>query len=180
MNYKQFSNKLIGDILGTQICERSEFLGHTIALSESNEIYIDNTLTGFSSVQEAKDHITQEQFEEEIAQEIYEEIPNIRIANIIREHHNIKVTDTLIESYLDLAFAKTFTTDPVVSEIRSLNSVDSILNNKIDFVLKDGSTVAIDEDTHSKLSNLIDDKYKLIDYMRESKSNFVRVVKELS
>ena len=40
MKYKEFSKKLIGDILGTQISERSEFYRNVISLSEDGKIYM--------------------------------------------------------------------------------------------------------------------------------------------
>ena len=43
---------------------------------------------------------------EEVTKEIYEEIPNAKVAEIIKEYHEVKVTDTLIESYLELASSK--------------------------------------------------------------------------
>lgn len=180
MNFKKFSTKIKETLCGAQIHEESAFHGHSIIESVDGDIYIDYRRTHLTSIDEAKLHLENSILEEEIVQEIYEDIPNSTVATIIREHHDIKVTDTLIEKYLELASSKTFSIDPVVSDIRSLNSVDSILINKIDFVLNDKSTVAISENTYQKLSRFINDKYQLVDYMRESKDNFIRVIKELS
>jgi predicted GNAT superfamily acetyltransferase len=86
----------------------------------------------------------------------------------------------LIESYISLASSKTFSVDPVVTGIRSLNSIGSLIEGKIDYVLEDGSSVAIDKDTQEILNSLLEDKYQLVEYMRESKQNFAHVVRELS
>lgn len=180
MYFKQFDLKIKETLCETQIQSESVFHGYSIIKSANGEIFIDYKSTSLSSIEEAKDHILKLHLEEEISKTIYEDIPDIKIANIIREHHDIKVTERLIESYLELASSKTFSIDPVVLEIRSFNSVSSVLNNKIDFILNDGSTVAISENTFDMLSTLLDDKYQLIEYMCESKSNFIRVVKELS
>ena len=180
MNFKQFNLKIKETLCGAQIQSESVFHRRSIIESVDGHIFLDYKHTQFDSIEEAKEFVLSTVLEEEISHDIYEDIPNVKIANIIHEHHDIKVTDTLIESYLDLASSKTFTTDPAVLDIRSLNSLDSLLNNKVDFVLNDGSTVAISESTHQRLSNLIDDKYQIVDYMRESKENFVRVVKALS
>ena len=179
MNYTQFTKKLLGEMLGTQVSKGFEFLGHTIALSEDNKVFINKKQTSFESIDEAKAHLEMLELKQEITKEIYEDIPNIKIANLIREYHDIKVTDTLIESYINLASTKTFTLDPVVLELREFNSLTTGLN-KIDYILEDGSCVAISYSTQKILEELLHDKYKLIDYMRESKQNFVRIIKELS
>jgi ATP-dependent 26S proteasome regulatory subunit len=180
MQYKQFSINILSNALRTQICEKSEFYGNTIALSEEGSIYINNMLTTFNSIESAKDYIMKERFEQEIAKNLYESIPHSKIADIIYEKHNIKVTDTLIESYIELASSKKFTIDPVVHAMRDLNSIDSILEDKIDYKLEDGSIVAISEQTQSILASLLDNKYELVEYMRESKDNFMHVLRELS
>ena len=66
---------------------------------------------------------------DEIIKESYQDIEDGRIATIIKEHHEIKVTNTLIESYKELAASRIFTVDPIVQEIRKLNKLDSIKSN---------------------------------------------------
>ena len=180
MLYKEFSKKLVEDLLGTRVCEMTEFQGNSIVLSEEGDVYVNKKLTSFLTIDEAKEFIVHEMLEEEICNELYEDIPDIMIADIINQHHGIKVTDTLIESYLDLAASKTFTLDPAVIDIREFNSIGSSLNNKIDYVLEDGSVIAIDESTHEALNSILNDKYELINYMRESKDNFMHVIRELN
>lgn len=116
---------------------------------------------------------------DEIIKESYEDIEDGRIATIIREHHEIKVTNTLIESYRELAASKIFTVDPIVQEIRKLNKLDSIIENKIHYTLSDGSVVGINEDTQETLNNLLRNDKEIVEYMRESKSNFFYVLKKI-
>lgn len=180
MNFNQFTRKMKESICQAQIQEESVCHGHNLILSTEGKVFVDFKETQLSSLEEAHQFINQIKFEEEIAKELYEEIPDVKIANLIKEHHDIKVTNKLIESYIELASSKTFSVDPVVSGIRSFNSVSSIIENKIDYVLNDGSTVAIDEDTQLMLNDLLEDKYQIVEYMRESKDNFIRIIKELS
>ena len=180
MRFKEFNLKLKESLCGTQIRHESAFHGHSIIEAVDGSIFVDYKRAHFLNLEEAKESILNDKFEEEIAQELYEEIPAVKIASLIREHHDIKITDTLIESYISLASSKTFSVDPVVAGIRSLNSVDSLIEGKIDYVLEDGSSVAIDKDTQEVLNSLLEDKYQLVEYMRESKQNFMHVVKELS
>ena len=180
MYFQQFAKRIKENLCGTQIKEESECYGHAIALSEDGRVFVDYKETQLTSIAEAKDYIKQIKFEEEIAKELYEDIPDVKIANLIKEHHDIKVTNKLIESYVELASSKTFSIDPVVTGIRSFNSIDSVADNMIDYVLNDGSIVAISEEAQSELNTLLEDKYQLVEYMRESKDNFKHVLRELS
>ncbi len=117
--------------------------------------------------------------EEQAKKELYEELSDNTIANIIKEYHDIKVTDTLVESYKQLASSNMFSVDPVVQEIRSLNKLDRLVENKLHYVLKDDSIVAINTRTQDKLNNLLKDQTEVIEYMRESKDNFLYVLEKL-
>ena len=113
--------------------------------------------------------ISPSSLEEQAKKELYEELSDKTIANIIKEHHDIKVTEQLIESYVELASSKLFTVDPVVQAIRSINKLDSIIENKIDYTLTDGTVVAINEETQQELNNLLANNLEIVDYMRESR-----------
>jgi hypothetical protein len=116
---------------------------------------------------------------QEIVKESYNEIEDGRIATIIKEYHDIKVTNTLIESYKELASSNIFTVDPIVQQIRNLNKLDSIVEGKIHYQLSDGTVVAINEDTQQQLNNLLNNQKEIVEYMRESKSNFFHVLKKI-
>ena len=180
MYFKEFVKRINSNICRTQIEEQIEFYKHKIILSEDGRIFIDFKETQLSSIKEAISHINQTRFEDEIAKELYEDIPSIKIANLIKEHHEIKITNKLIESYINLASSKTFSVDPVVTGIRAFNSIDNINNDLIDYVLNDGSSVAISESTQSVLNHILENKYQVVEYMRESKDNFKHVLRELS
>lgn len=180
MNFKQFSKRLKSSLYGTPVSEEIEFQGEVIALAEDGRVFVNGKVTQLTSINEAKEYIKQIKFEEELSQKLYEDIPDVKIATLIRDHHDVKVTNKLIESYVELASSKAFSIDPVIHGIRAFNSIDSLIENKIDYVLNDGSIVAISEQTQNMLASLLEDKYQLVDYMQESKENFLHVVKELS
>ena len=117
--------------------------------------------------------------EEQAKKELYEELSDKTIANIIKEHYDIKVTNTLVESYKQLASSNIFSVDPVVQNIRSLNKLDRIVENKIHYVLNDESIVAINETTQERLNKLLENQTEVIEYMRESKDNFMFVLTKL-
>lgn len=183
MYFKQFNRKLSENITGVAVARQLRFGGHLIEMTTDEVITIDNVETEFSTILEAKDYIKQQYdsdiLEQEIAQESYEEISDAKIASIIAEHYDVKVTDSLIESYVELASSKMFTTDPVAAEIRDLNKFDRLVEGKIDFVLEDGSIVAINKDTHVVINNLIQDNNEIVQHMRQNKENFISVVQQI-
>jgi hypothetical protein len=116
---------------------------------------------------------------EEVTKEIYEEIPNNKIAEIIKEYHDVKVTDTLIETYIELASSNIFSVDPVICELRKINKLDTLVEGKLNYTLDDGSVIAINEATQEYLNKLLQNQNEIIDYMRESKENFLSVLKQI-
>jgi hypothetical protein len=72
-----------------------------------------------------------------------------------------------------------FTVDPVVQQIRSLNKLDQLVEGKIQYVLNDDNIVAISESTQEILNNLLQNQIEIIEYMRESKENFMHVLSKL-
>ena len=125
----------------------------------------------------------QEQFNaslvEEVTKEIYEEIPNNKIVQIIKEYHDVKVTDTLIETYIDLASSNIFSVDPVICELRKINKLDTLVEGKLNYTLDDGSVIAINEATQEYLNKLLQNQNEIIEYMRESKENFLSVLGQI-
>jgi len=116
---------------------------------------------------------------EEVTKEIYEEIPNNKIVQIIKEHHDVKVTDTLIETYIELASSNIFSVDPVICELRKINKLDTLVEGKLNYTLDDGSVIAINEATQEYLNKLLQNQNEIIEYMRESKENFLCVLEKL-
>ena len=153
-----------------------------IAHYKDGELFIDNDKIeeSFESLEEAKEYCKQlylsEKIEQDIKIETYEELQADTIAHIISEYHDTKITDTLIESYLELASSKLFTVDPVVCDIKKLNTLDQILEGKLDYKLSDGSIVVISESTQHALNEILKDQKEIIEYMRESKDNFLHVL----
>jgi hypothetical protein len=177
MHYSKFLNTLTGNTA------RVHSYGHIIEQTSNGKILIDGEKTSFTDLEEARQYVKAKQYnktiEEQVKTELYEDIPDNKIANIIKEHHDIKVTDTLIESYIELASSKLFTVDPVVLEIRNLNKLDKLIEGKIDYKLADGSIIAINESTQDKLTELFKDEQEIIEHMRESKENFIDVLKQI-
>jgi hypothetical protein len=154
-----------------------------IEKTEDGKVFINGIETEFKEVEEARQYIKQDyishQLEEQVSKDLYEELSEHTVANIIKEYHDVKVTDTLIETYLQLASSHMFSVDPVVQDIRKLNKLDRLVEGKLHYVLEDDSIVAIDERTQEELNNLLQNQTDIIEYMRESKENFFYVLEQI-
>ncbi len=115
-----------------------------------------------------------------LEQEEYSNIPDTKIALLIQEHHKEKATNTLIESYKQVASSKVFYPDPVILEIRKMNQFSKLVPDRVDFILADKSVVSVQEETLKKLNNIEDSlKEELWAYMRQNLKNFTEVIKVL-
>jgi hypothetical protein len=179
MYYGQFTKAL----RASDVTESVRSFGHLIEMKTDGTVTVDGEQSQHKTLDEARKYIKSkifsEKLEAQISNEIYEEISEHRIAQIIKEHHDIKVTDTLIESYINLASSKIFTLDPVVFDIRKMNKLDVVVENKIHYELNDGSVVAIDVTTQDSLNKLLQNQKEIVDFMRESKDNFIKVVEQI-
>jgi hypothetical protein len=183
MYFNQFSRKLSENKTGVAVARQLRCNGHLIEMTTEQVVTIDGVKTEFYTIAEARDFIKQtyytDELEQEIAQDIYEQMSDEKVAKIIAEHHDVKVTDTLIESYIELASSKIFTVDPVATQIRDLNKFDKLVEGKVDFKLNDGSVVAINKDTQLHINNLLQNHNEIVEHMRESKENFLSVIQQI-
>jgi len=179
LNYTQFSKSF----KTSNVVESVRSYLQLIEKTEDGMVLINGNETDFKSLEEARQYIKQDyisnQLAGDVSTDLYEELSEDKVANIIREHHNIKVTDTLIESYVKLASSRMFSIDPVVLEIRSINKLDRLIEGKLHYVLQDESIVTIDERTQERLNMLLQNQTEIIEYMRESKENFFHVLKKI-
>ena len=172
--------------LRKQVLEKSGLVAsyslyeHAVAITEGLDIIIDGNKIDYkvSTLEEARQYAKQTIENNDLLENIDTTIPKEKIASYIREYHDIeKITDTLIESYIELASSNVFTIDPVVTAIKE--SRTSEFKGKLQYTLNDNSIVAIDESTQEYLNSLLQDKNEIVEYMRESKNNFMRIIKEL-
>jgi len=57
--------------------------------------------------------------------------------------------------------------------------LDKIVEGKIHYVLDDETIIAISEQTQERLNNLLSKQTEIIEYMRESSSNFLHVLEQI-
>lgn len=166
----------VSNILETFSCGKNR---SNVKITKDLEVYINEKRLDidFSSLEEAKKYTKEHISTQEILESIDITIPENRVASYIKKHYNIeKITDTLIESYIELASSNIFTVDPVIHEMKTGSS---LITGKLDYTLEDGTVVAISESTQLQLNMLLKDRVEVVEYMRESKDNFMRIVREI-
>lgn len=172
MNYKQFQQNLNKTLLGIDIKNQYQ-VGSFVIKETVEDNFVVNTNT-FSSFKEAIEYIKSiKHFS--LLENFQHNVTDHTIASLINEHHNTKVTNTLIESIRTLAETKQFTLDPVVEAIRP----SILIDDKIDFILEDGSTVYVDRNTIKQLNNIFSEHLDVVDHMKQSSNNFISVVEKL-
>lgn len=185
MNYKEFTTNLLKQQFGTDIVNSFMYKTYQVNISESftpyiNGIQIDQQLQSLEeAIQYSKNIIEEQILKQTVYEAAFKTLNPYEIADIIKESHNIKVTDKLIEKYIQIASSRTFSLDPVVQKIRSMTKHGNLIEDRVDFRLNDGSTVVISKETQEKL-NILEDQREIIDYMKESKENFLHVVELIS
>lgn len=184
MHFSKFLNLIEHKASGFDIETQTTCYGHLVQQTTEGVVLLDRAETLFGSIDEAVEHIKQQMIQEDIQKQIqhdiYEEMPDITVADIIKEHHEgVRVTDTLIESYVELASSKLFTTDPVAQDIRKLNKLDCVVEGRVDYVLNDGSKIVITEGAQEKINKLFGQHLDVVEYMRESVDNFLSVFDQI-
>jgi hypothetical protein len=184
MYLKGLRSKLSEQVVGSEVKSQISYYGSSIVETTDGKIFIDQQETKLGSLEEAKQEIKQqmmfEEIQHELQQELYADISPTKVADIIRKtYEDVRVTDTLVESYIELASSKLFTTDPIAQEIRKFNNFDRLLEGHVDYKLDDGSTVVISEETQQHINNTFGQHTDVVQYMRESKENFLSVLNQL-
>lgn len=184
MNYRQFKTSLYATVTGSDVVNQTSCYGKTICETADGEIFVDGVRTEHGSLEEASESIRHEKIQEdiqrEIQQELYEEMSDTKIADIIKTYHeNIRITDTLIESYVELASSKLFTVDRVAQDIRKYNKLDRLVEGRVDYKLDDDTVIVITEETQNKINKIFGQHPDVVAYMRQSVENFLDVVNQI-
>lgn len=181
--YNKFLNKIKESITNEGIVSNSSYYGYDIVITESNKIFVDSKLSNYTNINELYNYIDGKQFSninKEIKQDNYQVMYEHFLPNIILKNNNkTKITEHLLESYIRQATSKIFNADNVLFEIRKLNKLDKIYNNKIDYILEDGTNVVINYDTQELIIKLFSKYNDVIEYMQENKDNFIKTINQI-
>ena len=155
------------------------YLNHMIQ-EDNGSFYIDGTETYFKTLAEVKSFLKNKELVKniklDIIKETYRDNKN-KFIEFIKEEHNIRVTNSIIDQYINLAEAKVFSIDPVVLKIRTFNTFDTMVENKIDYILDDQSNIAISYETQNKLNTILENNQEALEFMRTSSTNFLKILK---
>lgn len=184
MNYSDFQNALYEQTVGVTIEHQTICCGHVLTETSDGRILLNGGETLFLSLSEAQEYIKnrKEVYSAlaDVQKESYEDLPVDVVAGAIRKHHpDTRITDTLVESYMSLATERAFTSDDVVTDLRVANPTSSLLEGYIDYVLNDGSCVVVTENTQRIINSVLGETPEIIDYMGESRENFLEVFNQL-
>ena len=113
--------------------------------------------------------------EQKLLDSIEVSLPEERIAECISRHSDVEITDKLVEEYINKASETDFNIDPILTDIK-LRSINEF-RNKLDYVLKDGTKIAISEKNQILLNSLLKGKDEIVSHMSENKQNFMEVLK---
>ena len=113
--------------------------------------------------------------EQQLLDSIEVSLPEERIAECISRHSDVEITDKLVEEYINKASSTDFNIDPILTEIKS-GSINE-LRKKLDYVLKDGTRIAISEENQILLNSLLKGNDEIVSHMSENKQNFMEVLK---
>lgn len=119
--------------------------------------------------------VSSEDREQQLLDSIEVSLPEERIAECISRHSDVEITDKLIEEYINKASTTDFNIDPILTDIK-LRSINEF-RNKLDYVLKDGTKIAISEKNQILLNSLLKGKDEIVSHMSENKQNFMEVLK---
>ncbi len=158
---------------------KSFFYNHNIE-EKNGTIIIDSIETTFGSINEAKDWLRKNYEVETLRQEINEDEANTisdKVLKVLQESGIQNISNKLIDSFIEDVSKKTFTLNENTLEIRTLYENND--SNRIDFKLKDDSTVVVSMETLELLNKYISEEQEIIDYMQENRENFLYVLENL-
>lgn len=161
---------------GAGLLDSFIYRGSYVRVFDTLEVTINNELIGtYADLNEARSQAKMSISSNQLLD--HYTVSDEKLISIISSTHDIKITETVLESYKHQLNSREFSIDPVITEVR--RRMSSNFADKTEYALNDGSVVAISEETQSMLTSLLEDKYSIVKYMRVSKDNFMHVVRKL-
>jgi uncharacterized membrane protein YgaE (UPF0421/DUF939 family) len=183
ITFNELYQKLISDQYDSDInvIAYDKYNDHYLIETDQKQVYIDQQLTHFTSINEAKNYLKSLNglldLKDSISEQNYKNIPDYKVIDVIKKYSKTPINNTLLEAYNARVLSKEFTNNKIVNELRSMTNVHLSSGIK-DFYLKDGSHVAIHENTFAKLEELFEYP-EIIEYMVENKEQFTDVIRQL-
>lgn len=158
--------------------------GKVAHFTPENVLILDGETIGeFKGLKEAKEFCESLKLSEELKPELFIEpvsLSESQIALVLKEDSEIRPTESVVSSFKTIVETKSFFPVNALVVLRE-KARNLEIPGKIDYILDDGSKVALDVETNLKLNTLIDIKEsaELIKFMRMNKKNFLYVVEQI-
>lgn len=158
--------------------------GKVAHFSNTNELILEGRYIGkFKSIKEAKEYCISLRLSDELKEEVQVEptfLTEAQIALALKEDGEIKPSETMVKSFKTIIETKQFVPVSVLLQLRE-KTRNIEIPGKIDYILQDGSKVAIDIETNNRLNKTIDVKESadLLDFMTKNSKNFLHVVEQI-
>lgn len=182
MKFSQFRSSIEEQTMNSKVVASTWCYNHFIQ-ETLNGIFVDRDYTDYKSIDEAVIAIRNQNesniIYEQLQYNIQEDLNENHVIELIKEYSSQRVTDTLVENYIHNTVTKKFSIDPVLFEIRKYNKINNIIEDRLDYILDDGSIVVISENMQQKINNLFNEHKEIVDYMKENKDNFLNVVNQI-
>lgn len=158
--------------------------GKVAHFTTENVLILDGEMIGeFKGLKEAKEFCESLKLSEELKPEIVIEpvsLSESQIALVLKEDSEIRPTENVVNAFKTIVETKSFF--PVNALLTLREKARNVeIPGKIDYILDDGSKVALDIETNLKLNTLMDIKESadLVKFMRMNKKNFLHVVEQI-
>lgn len=184
ISFKQLKQTILESLYCEPIHNHTMCFGHNIVETVSGRVFVDGTEVEYDTLNEAVSHITSEMYYQHINNDVtsysYDMLPESLVVKLIKEQHpDAKISDTLIESYIQVAASKQFCIDPVVLQIREANKVGQLVEGYVDCQLEDGSTITIKPDVQKMINTTLHEQHDVVNFMKQSKENFLSILRQL-
>lgn len=158
--------------------------GKVAHFNTNNELILEGKFVGkFKSIKEAKEYCVSLRMSDELKEEVQLQptyLTEAQIALALKEDGEIKPSETMVSSFKTIIETKQFVPVNVLIQLRE-RTRNIELPGKMDYILQDGSKVAIDIETNNRLNKLIDVKESanLLNFMTKNSKNFLNVVEQI-
>jgi preprotein translocase subunit SecA len=150
----------------------------------NDTLVVDGETVGeFKGLKEAKEFLEGIEMSAAIAADIQfdrsqRQLTEEQVAIALYESGEKRVTESLVAGYKALIETKRFFPHEVVLQLRERNEM---FPSKVDYVMKDGSTVLLDIETNMLLNTIVDIKESsdLLRYMTKDANTFIKCVQDL-
>ena len=137
-------------------------------------------IASFEGLKEEKEYLEGIKLSEEISlpKKTAKQLSEEQLTLALYESGEKKVTESLVNGYKQLIESKTFFPSNIILEFREPHEVFS---SKIEYVMRDGSSVLLDVESNELINNILDlrESSDLLIYMTKDSVTFMNCIEDL-